>query len=85
MCSTRICRDCQKFQNGICTEDGMFAYDGGSCEKWRYRYEPLVFAVERMRRVQKAAAKDWKTLQEQTEDELVVDRMLERIRNGETP
>lgn len=75
----KICRDCQKFQNGICTEDGMFASDGGTCDKWRYRYEPLVFAVRRMRRAQKARNKDWKLLQEQSELEKRVDAMLESI------
>ena len=77
----KICRDCQKFQNGICTEDGMFASDGGTCDKWRYRYEPLVFAVERMRRVQRKKNKDWKDHQEQGEFEQVVDKMLESIKN----
>lgn len=77
----KICRDCQKFQNGICTEDGMFASDGGTCDKWRYRYEPLVFAVERMRRIQRKRNKDWKDKQEQAECEQALDRMLESIKN----
>ena len=81
----KICRDCQKFQNGICTEDGMFASDGGSCDKWRYRYEPLVFAVERMRRIQLKRNKDWKDLQEQGECEQVVDKMINDINNGNPP
>ena len=57
----------------------MFASDGGTCDKWRYRYEPLVFAVRRMRRAQKARNKDWKLLQEQSELEKRVDAMLESI------
>lgn len=81
----KICRDCQKFQNGVCTEDGMFASDGGTCDKWRYRYEPLVFAVERMRRIQRKRNKDWKDHQEQGECEQVVDKMIQEINNGNTP
>ena len=80
----KTCRDCQKFQNGVCTEDGSFAADGGTCEKWKYRYEPLVFAVARMRRLQKAKSRDWKTEQEQKECERRVDVLLEDIEtNGE--
>ena len=75
----KICRDCQKFQNGICTEDGMFASDGGTCDKWRYRYEPLVFAVRRMRRAQKAKPKSLWHSQEVAELEKYVDAMLESI------
>jgi len=50
----RICADCQRFQNDTCTEDGTFATPGGTCDRWKYRYEPLVFAVRRMRRAQTA-------------------------------
>lgn len=77
----KICRDCQKFQNGICTEDGMFASDGGTCDRWRYRYEPLVFLAARMRRIQRKKAKDWRDRQEQAECEAALDRMLESIKN----
>ena len=77
----KICRDCQKFQNGICTEDGMFASDGGTCDRWRYRYEPLVFLAARMRRAQRKKAKDWRDRQEQAECEAALDRMLESIKN----
>ena len=73
----RTCNDCQRHQNGVCTETGFAP--AGVCDKWRYRYEPLVFAVKRMRRAQKARNKDWKQLQEQSEDEAVVDKMLESI------
>jgi len=85
MCSTRICSDCQKYQNGVCTEDGMFASDGGTCDKWRYRYEPLVFLARRMRRAQKAKATDWKAAQELGEVEAAFDRMLQEITNGNQP
>ncbi|MBR4222227.1 MAG: hypothetical protein IKR81_13790 [Victivallales bacterium] len=75
----RHCCDCQKYQNGLCTETGRVPCPSASCDKWRYRYEPLVFAVKRMRRAQKATHKDWKQLQEQSEYEAVVDKMLESI------
>lgn len=75
----RHCGNCQKYQNDRCTEDGGFATERGVCDKWRYHYEPLVFAVQRMRRAQKARNKDWKQLQEQSEYEAVVDKMLESI------
>ncbi len=82
MYSTRICKDCQKFQNGVCTEDGMFASDGGTCDRWRYRYEPLVFLAARMRRIQRKRNKDWKDKQEQAECEQALDRMLDEIEQG---
>lgn len=75
----KTCSDCQKMQNGICTETGRVPHPSASCDKWRYRYEPLVFAVERMRRIQRKRNKDWKDHQEQGECEQVVDKMLENI------
>ena len=75
----KICADCQKFQNDVCTEDGTFASSGGTCEKWKYRYEPLVFAVERMRKAQKAKGLTVKQAQNVKECEKYVDDMLREI------
>ncbi len=75
----RICADCQKFQNDLCTEDGTFASAGGTCDKWKYRYEPLVFAVRRMRKAQKAKGLTLRQAQNQKECEKYVDDMLREI------
>lgn len=77
----KICRDCQKFQNGICTETWRVPCPSASCDRWRYRYEPLVFLAARMRRAQKKKVKDWRDRQEQAECEQALDRMLESIEN----
>ena len=75
----RHCGNCQKFQNDTCTEDGSFATEAGVCGKWRYHYEPLVFAVERMRKAQKAKCVTHRQMQEREECEEYVDKMIERI------
>ena len=75
----RICADCQRFRNDICTEDGTFATAGGTCGKWKYRYEPLVVAVRRMRRAQTAKALTMSQAQEVKECEKYVDDMLREI------
>lgn len=81
----KTCNDCQKYQNGLCTETGRVPHPSASCDKWRYRYEPLVFLAERMRRVQRKRNKDWKDRQEQSEVEASFDRMLQEITNGNQP
>lgn len=75
----RHCGNCQRYRNDRCAEDGGFATERGVCGKWRYQYEPLVFAVQRMRRAQKAAGKDWRQLQGQRECEALVDKYLADI------
>ena len=75
----RICADCQKFQNDLCTEDGTFAAPGGTCEKWKYRYEPLVFAIRRMRKAQTAKGVTASHAQNVKECEKYVDDMLREI------
>ncbi|MBQ7649586.1 MAG: hypothetical protein IJS15_01430 [Victivallales bacterium] len=75
----RVCADCQKFRNDVCTEDGAFATPGGTCDKWRYRYEPLVFAVERMRKAQKAKCDTRAAVIDRDECEKYVDDMLREI------
>lgn len=75
----RSCGNCQKYQNGACTEDGGFVTERGCCDKWAYNYEPFQFAVWRMRRVQRKKDKDWKDKQEQAECEKRVDTMLDNV------
>ena len=76
---SRHCGNCQKFQNDTCTEDGSFATEAGVCDKWKYHYEPLVFAVARMRKAQKAKGLTLRQTQDQKECEKYVDDMLEKI------
>ncbi len=78
----RTCSDCQHLQSGLCTETGRVPCPSASCDKWRYRYEPLVFLASRMRRIQRKKAKDWKDKQEQSECEQALDRMLDEIAQG---
>lgn len=75
----RHCGNCQKFRNDTCTEDGSFATESGVCDKWRYQYEPLVFAVRRMRRAQTAKGPTMSQAQEARECEKYVDDMLREI------
>ena len=77
---SRCCGNCQKYQNDVCTEDGSFATESGVCDKWRYHYEPLVFAVERMRRAQKARCDTLSSMQERRECEAYVDKLIEDIK-----
>ncbi len=77
----RTCSDCQHLQSGLCTETGRVPCPSASCDRWRYRYEPLVFLTARMRRIQRKRNKDWKDKQEQAECEQALDRMLESIKN----
>ena len=76
----RCCANCQKYQNDVCTEDGSFVTEGGVCDKWRYHYEPLVFAVERMRKAQKARNDTLSSMQERQECEAYVDKRIESIK-----
>lgn len=75
----RICANCAKNQNDTCTEDGMFVSGGGTCDKWQYHYEPLVFAVERMRKAQKGKTNTRALRQNLEECERRVDAMIENI------
>ena len=77
----RHCGNCQKFQNDTCTEDGCFAVAGGTCERWQYHYEPLVFAVQRMRRLQKLKSPTRIQAEDRRECEAYVDRMIESLEN----
>jgi len=82
----RCCANCQKYRNDTCTEDGSFATEGGVCDKWKYQYEPLVFAVERMRRAQKARCDTRAAVVDRDECEAYVDKMIENIKTkGELP
>ena len=75
----RICGNCVKYQCGKCTESGTAVVASEVCDKWRYQYEPLVFAVARMRKAQKAKGLTLKQAQNQKECEKYVDDMLEQI------
>ena len=75
----RTCNNCQKYQNGLCTETGRVPCPSASCDRWRYQYEPLVFAVKRMRQAQKAKGLSLKQAQNQKECEKYVDDMLREI------